>query len=179
LNTKSQRCIQQIIGAFLYYGRAVDLTILKALNSLSTQQAVPTEQTERYVKQFLDYLATHPHAKIRYFTSDMILQLHTDAAYANKSRSRSTAAGHFSLGKQPTHGKPLFLNGAIHTLCTVLKHVTASAAEAELGSLFLNAQDTKKLRLALEEMGHPQGPTPITCNNATAVGIANNTIKRN
>ena len=27
-------------------------------------------------------------------------------------------------------------------------------------------------------MGHPQPNTPIHCNNATAVGIANNTIKR-
>ena len=30
----------------------------------------------------------------------------------------------------------------------------------------------------LEEMGHPQPPTPVHCNNSTAVGIVNNTIKR-
>jgi hypothetical protein len=33
-------------------------------------------------------------------------------------------------------------------------------------------------RLTLEELGHPQPKTPIHCNNATAVGIANNTVKR-
>ena len=27
-------------------------------------------------------------------------------------------------------------------------------------------------------MGHPQPPTPIHCNNATAVGIANETVKK-
>ncbi len=27
-------------------------------------------------------------------------------------------------------------------------------------------------------MGHPQPPTPVNCNNSTAVGIANNTVKR-
>jgi hypothetical protein len=27
-------------------------------------------------------------------------------------------------------------------------------------------------------MGHPQPPTPIHCDNSTAVGIANNTVKR-
>jgi len=27
-------------------------------------------------------------------------------------------------------------------------------------------------------MGHPQPPTPINCNNSTAVGIANNIVKR-
>ena len=26
-------------------------------------------------------------------------------------------------------------------------------------------------------MGHPQPPTPVNCNNSTAVGIANNTVK--
>jgi hypothetical protein len=27
-------------------------------------------------------------------------------------------------------------------------------------------------------MGHPQPWTPVNCNNSTAVGIANNTVKR-
>ena len=27
-------------------------------------------------------------------------------------------------------------------------------------------------------MGHPQPPTPVFCDNSTAVGIANNTVKR-
>jgi hypothetical protein len=27
-------------------------------------------------------------------------------------------------------------------------------------------------------MGHPQPPTPVHCNNSTAVGIANNTVKQ-
>jgi hypothetical protein len=30
----------------------------------------------------------------------------------------------------------------------------------------------------LKEMSHPQPPIPINCNKSTAVGIANNTIKR-
>lgn len=34
------------------------------------------------------------------------------------------------------------------------------------------------LRLNLAEMGHPQPPTPIYCDNATAVGIANKTVKK-
>ncbi len=34
------------------------------------------------------------------------------------------------------------------------------------------------MRLALADMGHPQPPTPIHCGNATAVGIANNTVKK-
>ena len=31
--------------------------------------------------------------------------------------------------------------------------------------------------ITLEKMGHPQQPTPVNCDNSTAVGIANNTVK--
>ena len=44
--------------------------------------------------------------------------------------------------------------------------------------MFLNAKEAKIIRLALEELGHPQPPTPMHCDNATSVGIANNTVKR-
>ena len=56
--------------------------------------------------------------------------------------------------------------------------VAASAAEAELGSLFLNTQETVKLRIALQEIGHTQPPTPIHTDNTTAMGIIHKTIKQ-
>jgi len=70
------------------------------------------------------------------------------------------------------------LNGAIHITSTILKLVAASAAKAELGALFLNAQEAKVLRVTLAELGHPQPPTPIHIDNTTTVGIVHNTIKR-
>jgi hypothetical protein len=63
------------------------------------------------------------------------------------------------------------MNWAVHVTCTILKLVAASAAEAELGALFLNAQEAKVIRLVLEELGHPQSPTPIHIDNTTTVGI--------
>jgi len=33
-------------------------------------------------------------------------------------------------------------------------------------------------RTTLEDLGHPQPKIPVHCDNATAVGIANNSIKR-
>jgi hypothetical protein len=74
--------------------------------------------------------------------------------------------------------KPIKLNGAFFTLCAILRCVVASAVEAEHGALFLNCKKAKKFRLTLEEMGHPQPPTPIHCNNLTAIGITNNNIKQ-
>ena len=56
--------------------------------------------------------------------------------------------------------------------------MVASAAKAKLGALFRNGQDGIIFRLTLENMGHPQPKTPVHCDNATAVGISNNTVKR-
>ena len=121
---------------------------------------------------------THPDAKIRYYASDMILNVHSDASYLSVPNARSRAAGIFFLGSLPHPDKPILLNGIIHVLCTILRFVAASAAEAELGALFLNAKEAKIMRLTLEELGHPQPPTPIHVDNSTTVGIVNNTVKR-
>ena len=54
----------------------------------------------------------------------------------------------------------------------------ASATEAEMGGLFYNAKDGAMLRTVLEEMGHPQGATPIQTDNTCAAGIVNATVKQ-
>jgi hypothetical protein len=178
LDDKGKTRIQKIVGSFLYYGWAVDITILKALNLPARQQSKPTQTTAKRTEHLLDYLATHPRAVIRYYASDIILNVHSDASYFNEPDGRSTARAHYFLDHMTRDNQPIILNGAIYTLCTVLKHIAASAAEAELGYLFLNTQEVKIIRLILDEMGHPQPPTPVHCDNSTAVGISNNTVKR-
>jgi hypothetical protein len=123
-------------------------------------------------------MATHPNASIRYYASDMILNLHSGASYLSARDAKRRAAGIFFLGSLLQNNQPIHLNGTMAVLCTVLKFIAASAAEAELCALFLNAKEAKVMRLTLEELGHPQPPTPIHCNNSTMVGIANTTIKQ-
>ena len=53
----------------------------------------------------------------------------------------------------------------------------SSVAEAELGAIFHNTKEGVSERVTLEEMGHPQGKTNIISDNATAIGIANKTVK--
>jgi hypothetical protein len=178
LDEAGKKRIQQIVGSFLYYARAVDPTILMALSAIAAQQSTPTEYTRDRVNQFLDYMATHPDTTIHYQASDMVLNVHSDASYLSAPNARSRAGGYFFLGSIPQDESPIIINGAIHITCTILKLVAASAAEAELGALFLNAQEAKVLRLILEELGHPQPPIPIHIDNTTTVGIVNNTIKR-
>jgi hypothetical protein len=52
-----------------------------------------------------------------------------------------------------------------------------SAAEAEIGTLYLNAKEAVYLRQILVEMGHPQPPTPIQMDNTTMEGVINNKIQ--
>jgi hypothetical protein len=63
-------------------------------------------------------------------------------------------------------------------LCQILREVVSSAAEAELAALFHNGKTACPLRICLEELGHPQPPTPIVTDNSTASGIANDTVKQ-
>jgi hypothetical protein len=148
-----------------------------ALSAIASQQALPTETTSNHVNQFLDYIATHPDAKIQYRASNMVLNVHSNALYLSAPNVWCCAGGYFFLGRTPCDGSPIQINGAVHITCTILKLVAASAAEAELGAFFLNAQEAKVIRLVLEELGHPQPPTPIHIDNTTTVGIVNNTIK--
>ncbi len=131
-------------------------------------------------KQVLDYLATHQDATIRFRASDMILNVHSDASYLSETKAHSRVCGHFFMfmGWTPIDGDSINLNGAFFTLCTILCFAVALAAEAELGALFLNCKEGIIFRLTLEELGHPQLRTPVHCDNATTVGIANNTVKR-
>jgi hypothetical protein len=178
LDDRKKQQVQQIIGSILYYARAVDMTALMALSTIAMSQAKPTETTMERCIQLMDYLATHSDAKIRFSASDMVMNIHSNASYLSESKARSRACGHFFMGSVPTDGEPIKLNGAFYTNSVILKFVVASAAEAELGALFHNCQDGIIFRQTLTDMGHPQPKTPVHCNNATAVGIGNNTTKR-
>jgi hypothetical protein len=80
----------------------------------------------------------------------------------------------FASGSHQTHQ----IEWGIFYLVWISRFIVASAAYAELRALFLNCKQTTIFRLTLEEMGHPQPPTSIHCDNLTAVGIVNKTIKR-
>jgi hypothetical protein len=98
LDNAGKKCIQQVIGSFLYYAWSINPTILMALSDIATQQAAPTENTKKQVEQFLDYMWTHPNAKICYCASNMILNIHSNASYLSAPCAGSRAGGYFFLG---------------------------------------------------------------------------------
>ncbi|KAI2513563.1 Reverse transcriptase (RNA-dependent DNA polymerase) [Fragilaria crotonensis] len=186
LDLADTKRVQEVLGTFLYYARAVDSTVLTAIGTLATQQAHGTKSTMHALTQFLNYAASNPEATVRYVRSDMVLHVESDASYLSAPKSRSRAAGYHYLSSRPpdptkpppANATPPPGNGAINVLCQILKEVVSSAAEAELAALFHNGKEACPLRTCLEELGHPQPPTPIVTDNNTAAGIANDTMKQ-
>eukprot|EP00804_Cyclotella_cryptica_P026916 CCRYP_014749-RA/>CCRYP_014749-RA protein AED:0.26 eAED:0.26 QI:0/0/0/1/0/0/2/0/1022 len=119
------------------HARAVDCTMLPALGSLATQQLAPTQNTMSKIHQFLDYAMTHPDAMITYRASNMILAVHSDASYLSETKARSRAGGTFFLSEDDPSPRN---NGTILNLTQIIKPVMSSAAEAELGALYINAR---------------------------------------
>jgi hypothetical protein len=89
LPKENKKFIQEVIDTFLYYARCVNSTMLAALGSIAIQQANPTENTIKKVRQFLDYASTHSDAIITYHVSDMVLVGHINALYLSKSKAHS------------------------------------------------------------------------------------------
>ena len=67
------------------------------------------------------------------------MNIHSDASYLTAAQSRSRAGDYFFLGSLSKDGSLIKLNGNVMITCAILKLVAASAAEAELRALFLNA----------------------------------------
>jgi hypothetical protein len=134
------------------------------------------KKTKEKAQQLMDYMHTYPNAYIRYYASGMILLIDSDAAYVIAPKSRSRVAGYFYLADHPDISKHTTLNGAILVECKTLRHVVSSAAEAETGGLFHNAQIAILIRHILEALGHPQPPTPIKTDNSTANGFVHDNI---
>jgi len=61
---------------------------------------------------------------------------------------------------------------------TIIKNVMSSATEAKIAAAFLTARDSIPIQKALQEMGHPQPPTPIQTNNSIADSFLNESIKQ-
>jgi hypothetical protein len=176
LDKQGIRLVQSIVGSLLYYARAVDPTMLPALNDIGSEQSAATTKTKESCKWLLDFATTYPNAKIRFHASDMQLYVDSDAAYLVQPNARSRYAGYFYLGK-PRHDTTK-INGAILVNCKTIRSVVASAAEAETAGLFYNAQDAIIIARALTELGHSQHAVWIKTDNTTANSFVHSNLKQ-
>ena len=173
LDKAGKKFIQEVCGTFLFLARGIDGGILPALSALASQQAQPTENTMKLGKLFLDYMASQEEPILTYKASDMVLAVHSDASYLSEPKARSRAGGHMFMAANdeiPTN------NGAVLNISQIIRAVMSSAAEAELGALFINAKTAVSMRNTFEELGHPQPRTPIQTDNKTANDLLTNKI---
>jgi hypothetical protein len=167
--------LQEIVGSLLFYARAVDSTMLPAVNHISSEQARPTARVMAAADRLLQYAASYPANKLVYKACDMQLCVQSDASYHSRSGARSVAGGILYCGNADD---TTTVNGALLAVSCVISTVCSSVAEAEYAACFINAQHAVWLRVVLEALGYPQrAPTPLLCDNLCAVGLANNTVK--
>ena len=88
----------------------------------------------------------------------MVLAIHRGASYLSKSKARNRAGGHWFMAE---NGEILAKNGAVMNVLQIIEALMSSAAEAELGALFINYKLAVPARKTLEELGHPQPKTPM------------------
>ena len=103
----------------------------------------------------------------------MVLFAHIDASYLSETKTSIRAGGHFFMSDNASIPSN---NGAVVTISQIIKAVMSSAAESDLGSLFIDCRESIPARQALEIMGHRQPPTPIHTDNTTALGLVTNNI---
>ncbi len=145
---------------------------LTAVHELGSVQANPTIKDMLKMERLLQYLSTHRNYGIRYYASNMQLQVQSDASYLCRPRARSVSGGLFYLGTRKA------INGSIACTSKMISCIVASAAEAELAAGFQQAQIAVRLRNTLTDLGYPQLPTLLLIDNTVAIGLANDTINK-
>ena len=174
VDAKTKTFVQEVTGVFLFYSRAVDPTMLTAVNKISSEQSNPTEATLKAVDRLLSYAERYPDATIIIKASNMQLCAQSDASYLSETKARSRAGGMLYFGLTAEGA----VNGAIDYISMIIPTICSSVAEAEYAALFLVGRAITSARHILEDLGYSQLTTTIVCDNSCAVGLANNTVKQ-
>ena len=68
-------------------------------------------------------------------------------------------------------------NEAVLNIAQIIKSVMMSAAESEIGAMYINAQEAVPQRMTLSEIGHPQPRTPLQADNSAAHVVVTNNVQ--
>ncbi len=112
--------------------------------------------------RLLGYVVAHPNGQKVFRASAMILRVLSDASYLSRPIAGSVAGSHHFLGDEADDAP---FNHSISTHSTRIPVVCSFVAEAEYGALFATGRIATNERQILQDMGHPQPPTPIFCDD--------------
>ena len=86
----------------------------------------------------------------------MILNIHSDASYLGIPKAKHQVGSSIFLRWQPNDKHHSNLIGVFYVVCALFLFFATYPAKAELGVLFINAQEGCAMCLLLHEPGHPQ-----------------------
>lgn len=89
------RHIQRNVDKFLFMGRALNNTMLNALNGIACTVSKGTEAILAATTYILNYTVSNPTPRIRHPASNMILYVESDAAYYLMSPQALSRAGDY------------------------------------------------------------------------------------
>jgi hypothetical protein len=118
--------------------------------------------------RLLGYLSVHRTGVKVIRPSNMILQIMSNASYL--SRPNAGDFHHLGIPEDPS-----FVNAPISIASTRIPVVCSSVQEAEWAGTFGATRTVIKKRQTLADLGYPQPPTLLHCDNE--VGIANKVVK--
>jgi hypothetical protein len=118
----------------------------------------------------LRYLnGTHQHALTLGGSSPLVLTGYSDASWSDDQSDRRSTQGYvFTLG-----------SGAISWRSTRSSSVSLSSCEAELYAGTMAAQEARWLSFLLAELGYPQTPLTLYCDNKSTISLAENPVFHN
>ena len=118
---------QRIVGAILYYARAVDNKLLLDLSAIGAHHNSTTKLTSAATDQLLNYVTTYPNEGISYHISSMVFSGNSSASFLNKIKSNIRAGYHIFLYKYV----PIqFNNIRLLLLDQIIKFVMSLAAKS-------------------------------------------------
>ena len=95
LHPKDIKYTQQVVETFLHYTLSLDCAILTTLNDIGLKKSLRTKKVKETVQQLLDYANTYQNMYLRYYSSDMQLNVDTDASFLVLPKARSRIAVYF------------------------------------------------------------------------------------
>ena len=141
-----------------------------AIHELGSIQSAPTQNDMVKLDRLLQYASTHRNNGIRFYASNMVYSMLSDASYLCRPRARSV------YGLVAYLGQDEWINGPVYCASKMISCVVASVVEAELAGGFQSAQIGVQHRNTLQDFGYPQPPTTLRMDNTVALAIAEGKI---
>jgi hypothetical protein len=161
--------LQVAIGYLLYYGRCVDGRVLPATCALASAQTTATQRTTMAeLDRLLGFVAAHRDGRKVFRPSDMTLDVFSDASYLSRPKAGNVAGSFHHLSRRRDRG---FVNAPISVHSTGYPlYARRCRSQSIVGP---SGRPKSRLeRQVLEDLGYPQPPTVIHCDNEVAVGLA-------